>query len=250
MATSTSPMPAPQAQASIGPVRRIIGALFSPKKTFTDIARKPSWLAPVLVLTVLSAIVCFAINQRVDWREYIRHQMEQSSSAAQLSPEQKQQRIEGGAKIAPIMTYVFGVPAGVVIVVVVAGVMLGAYNLLGGTGLNYRMSLGVVSHAYVPAFISSLLLLLILYLKPFGTVDLDNPLAANLAAFLPEGSSKVLVKLGTSIDLFAFWILFLIGAGFAAANPKKLTLGKSFGIAVSVYAVFVLIRVGLAFIFS
>ena len=250
MATTTSPMPAPEAPASIGPVGRIIGALFSPKKTFTDIAQKPSWLAPVLVLTVLSASVCFAINQRIDWREYIRHQMEQSPSAGQLSEEQKQQRIEGGAKFAPIMTYVFGIPAGVVIIVVVAGVMLGAYNLVGGAGLNYRTSLGVVSHAYVPAFISSLLLLLILYLKPFGTVDLENPVAANLAAFLPEGSSKALVKLGTSIDVFVFWILFLIGVGFAAAKPKKLTLGKSLSIAVSVYAVFVLIRVGLVFIFS
>src|SRR5713101_1132258 len=101
MATTTSPMPAPEAPASIGPVGRIIGALFSPKKTFTDIAQKPSWLAPVLVLTVLSASVCFAINQRIDWREYIRHQMEQSPSAGQLSEEQKQQRIEGGAKFAP-----------------------------------------------------------------------------------------------------------------------------------------------------
>jgi hypothetical protein len=250
MATTTSPMPAPDAPASISPIGRIIGALFSPKKTFADIARKPSWLAPVLVLTILSAVVCFGINQRIDWREYIRHQMEQSSSADQLSPEQKQQRIEAGAKFAPIATYAFGVPAVTVVILIVAGVMLGAYNLLAGAGLNYRTSLGLVSHAYVPAFVSSLLFILILYMKPFGTVDLENPIAANLAAFLPEGSSKALVKLGTYIDVFSFWILFLLGVGFAAANPKKLSFGKSLGIAVSVYAVFVVIRVAWVFIFS
>ncbi len=247
---STVATPVPEAQAPINHLGRIIGAIMSPKKTFGEIAHRPSWIAPVLVLTVLSAAVCFGINQRIDWREYISHQMEQSPSTAQLTPEQKQQRVEGGAKFAPIVTYAFGVPALAVVTLVVAAVMLGAYNLLGGASLNFRTSLGIVSHAFSPGIISSVLFLLVLYLKPFGTVDLENPVATNAGAFLAEGSAKWLQKLGSSLDIFSFWSLYLIALGFAAASPKKLTLGKSFGIALAVWAVYVVIRAGWAFIFS
>jgi hypothetical protein len=247
---STTATPAPEAQAPINHIGRIVGAIVSPKKTFGEIVQRPSWIAPVLVLTVLSAIVCFAINQRIDWREFVSHQMEQSSSTAQLTPEQKQQRAEAGAKFAPIFTYVFGIPAFLVITVIVAGVMLGAYNLLGGASLNYRTSLGIVSHAYSPGIISSVLFLLVLYLKPFGTVDLENPVATNVGALLAEGSAKWLQKLGSSLDIFSFWTLYLIALGFSVASPKKLTLGKSLGIAVAVWAIYVLMRVGWAFAFS
>jgi len=33
---------------------RIIGVFFSPKNTFEDIVRKPSWMLPIVLLTVLS----------------------------------------------------------------------------------------------------------------------------------------------------------------------------------------------------
>jgi hypothetical protein len=246
----TTPAVAPEPQTPVNHVGRIFGALFSPKATFEDIAKRPSWIAPVILLTVLSGIVCFAINQRIDWREYINHQIEQSPQAANLSPEQKQQRVEGGAKFAPIISYVFGVPAFLVITLVIGGVMLGAFNLLGGANLNYKTSLAIVTHSYVPGVLSSLLFILVLYLKPFGTVDLDNPVATNAAAFLQGDSPKWLLKLMGSFDLFSFWSIGLMGVGFAAANPKKLTFGKSLGIVISVWAIYVLLKTGWAFIFS
>jgi hypothetical protein len=87
-------------------------------------------------------------------------------------------------------------------------------------------------------------------LKPYGTVDLENPLASNLAALLPEESAKWLVALCKSFDIFVFWILILLAIGFSAVNPKKLKGTKPFTIAFTVWAAFVVCRVGWAFIFS
>jgi hypothetical protein len=248
MATTVTSVP--EAPAPINHFRRITGMFFSPTNTFQDIARKPSWIAPVVTFTLLSIIVCITLNQRMNWREFISQQIEKSSSASQMSPEQKEQRIEGGAKLAPIFTYVFGIPGPLAGVLVIALVMMGAYNLLGGVSADFGTSLGIVSHAFVPSIISSLLFLLILFLKPPGTVDLDNPVAANIGAFLPEESAKWLVKLCTSIDLFSFWILILIAIGFATLNPKKLKGGKPYTIAFTVWAAYVVVRVGWALIFS
>src|SRR6202011_4102263 len=207
MATAT--IPAPEAQPAIGPFGRMIGVFFSPKATFEDIVRKPSWVLPVVLLTLFSIAVSFAINQRINWREFMSQQIEKSPQASSMSAEQKEQRIEGGAKFSPVLTWTM----------VVALVMWGAFNLLGGANTNFGTSYAITSHAALTGLVSSLLFILVLYLKPYGTVDLENPVATNLAAVLPDASAKWLVALLKSFDIFPFWTLILLAIGFAAPNP-------------------------------
>jgi hypothetical protein len=92
--------------------------------------------------------------------------------------------------------------------------------------------------------------LLVIYLKAPGTIDLENPVATNLAAVLPDESAKWLVALCKSFDVFTIWTLILLAIGFAVINPKKLKGGKPYVIAFSVWAAWVVCRVGWAFIFS
>ena len=247
---ATTPVPAAEPRAAISPLGRIVGVLFSPKATFQDIARKPSWLLPFVIMFVLGLVAAVSLNQRMNWREYVSQQIEKSPRASQLTPEQKQQQIEAGAKFAPISSYIFGAPVPIVILLIVALVMWGAYNLLGGANTDYKTSLAIVSHAFVPSYIGSLLFLLVLFLKPVGTVDLQNPVATNVAAFLPDDVPKWLDALCKNVDILVIWVLVLIAIGFAATNPKKLKGGKSFTIAFTVMAVYVVLRMGIAFIFS
>lgn len=251
---ATGPMPAataaPETQPKISPFGRLFGVLFSPKATFEDIARKPSWLLPVICMIVVSTISAVGINQKVNWHDYVSQQIEKSPSAAQLSAEQKQQRIEAGAKFAPYTTYIFGIPAPIIGILLITLVMWGSYNLLAGTDLNFKTAFGIVSHAFVPAILGYIIFLIVLLLRPYGTLDLDNPVATNLAAFLPEDSAKWLVAIGKNLDIFILWDTLLIAIGFAAARPKKLKGGKSFSIAFGLLAVWIVLRIGIAFIFS
>ena len=105
-------------------------------------------------------------------------------------------------------------------------------------------------HAYVPVILGNLVFLIVLFLKAPGTIDLENPVATNLAAFFPEDTAKWLQAFGKNMDIFTLWVVALIGIGFAATNPKKLKGGTSFGIAFGMFAAYVVIRVGLAFAFS
>jgi len=247
---ATTPVPAPEAQATISPFGRVIGVFLSPGKTFEDIVRKPSSLLPVILTTILSIGVSVAISQRINWREFMSQQIEKSPRAAQLSPEQKQQQIEAGAKFSPVFTYAIGALGPILAVLIIGLVMWAAYSLLGGASTNFSTAFSITAHAFLTGLISSPLFILILYLKPYGTADLENPVAANLAALLPDDSAKGLVALCKSLDLFTFWTLILLAIGFAAVNPKKLQGAKTFTIAFSVWAVFVACRVGWAFIFS
>jgi cytochrome b561 len=256
MATTPPSAPEPQAsapaaQASISPFGRVIGVFFSPKATFEDIVRKPSWVLPAAIILILSLAAVATLNQHFNWRDYMSQQMEKNSRTAQLSPEQKEQQIEAGAKYAPIAAYVSSVALPVIGILVISLVLMAAYNLMAGAGVNFGTSLAIVTHSLVPAsIVGTFLFLLVLFLKPVGMFDLENPVATNLAVLLPEDSAKWLVALAKNIDLLELWKILLLAIGFAAVNPRKLKGGKSFTIVVSVFLVYVVIRVCMAFVFS
>ncbi len=231
---ATIPAPVAEPQPAISPIGRIFGIFFSPKATFEDIVRKPGWLLPVIILAFLGLAVAIGLNQKMNWREFMSQQIEKSPQASTMSAEQKEQRIEAGANL----------------ILVVALIMWGAYNVLGGVNVGYKTALSIVAHAYVPVMLSNLVFLLVLFLKAPGMIDLENPVATNLAAFFPEDTAKWLQAFGKNIDIFTLWVVVLIAIGFAATNPKKLKGGTSFGIAFGMFAAYLVIRVGLAFALS
>ena len=175
MASTSMPAPDAPGQPAISPFARIVGVFFSPKPTFEDIVRKPSFVLPLVLLTLFSVGVSFAINQRMNWREFISQQIEKSPQAASMSAEQKEQRMEGGAKFTPPFTYGIGLLGPVLGVLVVALVMWGAYSLLGGANTDFATSFAITAHAFMTGLLSSILFILVLYLKPYGTADLENP---------------------------------------------------------------------------
>ena len=244
---ATTPVAAEE--APVNAFGRLIGVFFSPKATFEDIAQRPSWILPVAVMMVLGAGVALVMNQKVDWRDIAAKRIEESPRAANLSPEQKEQQIAMSAKISPGFAWGIGICWPILQAVIVASVMLLAYNVIAGAGARFSTSLGITAHAYFPWILYSLLFILILYLKAPGTVDLDNPIATNVGAFLPDSTPKALMSLAKSVDMFSIWTLLLISLGFTAVNPKKLK-GKAFAVALAVWAVYAAVKMGGAWIFS
>jgi len=250
MATTPVPVPAAQPQAAISPVGRIVGIFFSPKATFEDIVRKPSWLLPIIVSTILAIVSTVVLNQRINWRDYILQQIDKSPRAAQLSTEQKEKQAEISAKFTTYAVYGGGVVGSVLLALIVGVAMMLAYNLLAGAGATFSQSFAIAAHAFLVGIVNTPIFLLVLLLRPPGTVDPENPVATNLAAFLPEESAKWLFSLCKSIDIFTIWMLVLLAIGFATVNPRKLKGSKSYVIAFSVWGIFVVVKVLWAFIFS
>jgi hypothetical protein len=196
-------------------------------------------------------VAIIALNSHFNWRDYISQQIEKSPRAAQLSAEEKERQVEMSAKVSPVFAYVFGLVLPICGLLVIALVLMGAYNIMAGAGTNFKTALAIVSHAVIPAsIVGTILFVTVLFLKPVGMFDLENPIASNVAALLPDDASKWLVALGKNIDLLEFWKLILLSIGFAAVYPKKLKGGKSFSIVLVVFLIYLVLRVGLAFAFS
>jgi len=248
---ATVPSPVAEPQAAISTAGRIIGVFFSPKATFEDIVRKPSWLLPTVLILLMSLAAIIALNSHFSWRDYVSQQIEKSPRAAQLSAEAKERQVEMSAKFSPIVAYVFGLLVPICGILVIALVLWGAFTIMAGVGTNYKTALAIVAHAVVPAsVIGTILFVTVLFLKPVGMFDLDNPIATNVAALFSDDASKWLVALGKNLDLLELWKLVLLSIGFAAISPKKLQGGKAYSIVFGVFLVYLVLRVGIAFAFS
>jgi hypothetical protein len=244
--TSTSPAPEPESNS----IARIFGALFSPGATFRSIARKPTWMPPIIVIALLAVSVVAIFGKRVGWESYFRRQNATSSRFQQLTPQQQQQAIQTQTKLVSKIVYGAAVIAPFIEMAVLAAIFLAVFNLLGGAQLKFGVSLGIVAYAWTPAIISSLLGIVILYLKDPSTVDLENLLATNVGAFLSSESPRWLVALLGSLDVFSFWIMSLMAIGYSAAAPKKFSFGKAFLYIFAVWFVYVLVKVGATAAFS
>jgi hypothetical protein len=239
-------MPAPEAAAPVSPIGRIIGVFTSPKQTFTSIAEKPSWVAPMLLMMILAVVVGGLLNSKMNWAQYIRHKAEENPRFEQLSEEKKDEAVAGQVKFWAGFSYAVGAVAIPISILIFAGIYLVAFNLMSGAGVRYGQSFAITTHAFLPAAITSILAMIILPLKTYGDVDPENIVATSLKAYLPETAPKPLLALGGSLELFWIWCLVLIAIGFTAANPRKVKPGAAFGIVFGLWAIWVLAKVAWA----
>jgi hypothetical protein len=243
-------VPAPESTERVNSLGRIFGVLFSPQATFESIARKPTWLVPVVVLSVLTLLLLGLFAHRVGWRAFFERQMETNARVQQMSPQQQEQALEMQVKYAPPFVYAIGAASPLVSVLVIAAVLMGLFNGLAGTSLRFKTSLAIASYASSPSIVKALLGFLVLFLKDPSTIDLQNLVASNAAGFLSHGSAPWLVALLKSVDVFTFWPLVLMAIGYHAAAPKKLSMGAALAWLAIVYLVIALAAAGITAAFT
>jgi len=249
MTPENSPAVEP-APAGMGEFSRITGVFFDPKKTFEDIAKRPTWIVPLVLIMIAVLAVSMTMMQHIGAERIVRHGMEASSRAQQMTPEQREQAVAMGVKFASIMGYVFIVIVPV-IYVIMAAVLLGMASGILSAGIRFKQVFAVVCYASLTGVIQSILTIVVICLKNPDEFNSQNPLAFNPAAFMDPGtSSKFLYSLATSLDLFYIWTILLMAVGLKAAAGKKLSFGSALFAVVLPWAVYVLGKSALAGLFS
>src|SRR5215469_11429157 len=204
------PPPIPAPEPKLNELQRILGVFFSPAKAFADIARRPRWWIPILLIGIASTIYLNAYSQRVGWEHLIRQTLDQSSRADNMTAQQRQQAIAVGASIARIVAYGGAIVSSVIAILLISVVLIFTANNLMGGNIGFNSMMGIVSYAFLPQLLVVALSMLVLYLKAPDDFDLRNPLLFNAGAFLPSGSATWIKSLASSFDLFSFWIMGLI----------------------------------------
>jgi hypothetical protein len=236
--------------AGMNAFSRLTGVIFEPKKTFDDIARRPTFLVPMVLVIVFAIGFIALFSQRVGWERMIREQTESSSRAQQMTAEQKEQSIAMGVKFAPIFGYVGTIVGVPVADLAVAGILLGIAAGMMSAPIKFKQVFAVVCWSYVPTLISTVLAIVVMFLKNPEDFNLKNPLVFNPGAFLePDMPSKFIYSLATSLDLFVLWIILLMATGLKAAGGKRFSFGSALTAVVLPWGVYVLGKSAVAAIF-
>jgi len=217
-AVASTPPPAGMSEIS-----RIAGVFFEPAKTFEDVAQRPAFIVPLVLVILFSLVYTGLYSQHVGWERMIRRQMETNTRAAQLPPEQRETQIQMGLKIAPIFGYAIslvGVPLGYLIA---AAVLLAMVKIMSAP-TRLSQVYAVLCYAGVTGIIFIVLAIAVMFLKNPDDFDIQNPLAFNLGALLdPNSGSKFVYTLATSMDLFSIWKIVLIAIGLKATGGRSLS---------------------------
>jgi Yip1-like protein len=254
MATTTVvPPAAPESQPQMSAISRIIGIFFSPGATFKDIVQRPSWVAPMILLIVIWLGLCAALVKRADWVDYTKQQIEKNKFAARqveaLPEAQKETAYEQGAQRSKISQYVRGVVGWPLLILFSAAINFAAFRLLGGVRTSFGTAFAITTFAHLPMSLRELLAIPVTFLKDPQSIDPQNFLASNIAAFLGDSAPVWQQILFGSLDLFAIWAGILMAIGFSASDPKKAPLGKALGISFGTTFSFVLLFTMIAWIF-
>lgn len=244
MSDTAGNVEAPDPAAS--PLARIAGVFGSPGPTFESIARRPSWLLPIVISTVLSIAATAAIVPRMDFDTAVREAFAKRGISA--SEERIEKTIEVQKKFAGFFAYVWALFAGALVALVLATVFWISFKAF-GWDLAFRQSFGVTAHALLPYIGATMLLILfVTRLDIVNPADLGDLTHANLGFLVDRHANPVLNSIARSMDVFTFWVMALLVIGFstAAKVPRK----KAAIVIVSLWGIYVLGKAGWTAIFG
>ena len=246
MNTPVSEAPSATPPPEVGAIARVPGALFSPVTTFESIARRPTWLPPLLLWIAVSFAFTNVLLPRIDFDRLIRTQLEKRSVAI---PEERIQTIVAGQKrSAPIIYNVSALLIPVVFSLGLALICWAAFKAF-GWDLTFRQAFGVTTHAFLPLVLGSIVFLPVLLKQE--SVDprtMGDLLMSNLGFLVDRQTSPALHAMLQSIDVFSIWTVVLLIIGLSAA--ARIKRGGAAGVVVTLWLLLVLAKGGLAALFG
>ena len=227
------------------PLARVAGVFGSPGPTFAAIARRPTWLLPVVISTVLAIAATAAIVPRLDLDSAVREAFAKRGITA--SEERIEQTLQAQKKFAGFFAYVWAFFAAAAVALVLATVFWLSFRAF-GSEVVFRQSFGVTTHALLPYIGSTMLLILfVTRLDLVNPADLGDVAHTNLGFLVDRTANPALHSIAASIDVFTFWVLALLVIGFGYA--AKVTRKKAAILILSLWGIFVLGKAGWAAVF-
>jgi hypothetical protein len=221
MSTAESPLAAAEAPTPKSFPSRFLGVFVSPGETFAEIARRPDYLAPLIVLMLTAVAVSETMLARVGMERLVRMQIEHSSRASSMTPQQMQQAVEQGIRIGTILAH-FGFVFLPVVLLLVAAICLAVTNAIFGAKITLGTAFSVVCYANLVSVLASAIAIVMIIFGDVEHFNPQNPAPTNLGFFLnPAETPKALLSLAGSFDIFSLWIIVLLGIGLSEATARK-----------------------------
>jgi hypothetical protein len=225
----------------------ILEVFYQPGKLFQSLEnRRAVWVAPLILGVLLLLGTSMAAVRFIGMETIFRQQLQNT----RLSPEQMQVAMNRANSPAQVyVTYGGVVVGGTVSILLIAG-LLTVFAMVGSKQPKFSTNFSMVALALFPyRLVICLMTVLVLVASPDpGSLDVTNLLATNIGAFTnKETMSRGLYTLLSQLDILTFAEIGLLSYGFAKVNRTSISFGL-FAV-LSLWIVYVLIRMGLSLLF-
>ncbi len=232
--TDVTPVEAPPPSNSFS---RIIGIFFSPNQTFQDIARKPDWLVPALLIVLVSVVVVVIMVPRIDFDATYREAFE----AQGMSAQQQDQALRIASAFGRASMYVSPLFA-IGWMAVLALIYCLGVRMLGGAA-TFMQTFSVVLYSGMPRVLKALITIPVLLSKHgLRLQEIETVLRSNLGFLANPKTQPMLFAVLAGLDVFTIWGLILTVIGLAAVS--KLSKAKTAAIVIVVACLGLLLRIG------
>jgi len=226
---------------------RFLGVFISPGRTFESIARRPDFIAPLIVGIVAAIAITETMMAKIGMERIVRKSIEMSSRASQMTADQMQQAVHQGATIGAIIARVAEVVGAPIYLLVLAAVGLFIVNVMFGGAAKFKTCFSVVCYANLVGLIGAGLGLVVILFGDPEQFNSQNFIPSSIGFFLNQReTSKFLYSLASSFDVFTIWILIITAMGLSAASAKKVKTTLIFATYVGLWVVWALGKGGLS----
>ncbi|HKV39980.1 MAG TPA: YIP1 family protein [Blastocatellia bacterium] len=247
--------PSPAA-GSTGPMGRLIGTLISPIRTFEEIDRRPTWIAPILIAISINVAFTLFYDWRVkpNFERAIRRQITtrtERMGGEMPSQDELDRQVRLGVSFAKWTPVIVTISTPLIYAFLSGLLALGMLLLRADT--TYKKILSV--YAWTSASIGLLALGMMTAtlmvkdsesLRAVDILDRGSISASNLGAIFRPADPFVRSLLG-SLDIFSIWSLVVLSIGLAAVGGSaKVTRSKTAAMVFASWLIWVVIKAGLA----
>jgi len=226
---------------------RFLGVFISPGQTFDSIARRPDFIAPLIVAIGVAVAITETMMAKIGMERIVRKSIEMSSRASQMSADQMQQAVHQGATIGAIIARVAEVVGAPIFLLVLAAVGLFIVNVMFGGGAKFKTCFSVICYANLAGVIGAVLGLVVIIFGDPEQFNSQNFIPSSIGFFLNQRETpKFLYSLASSFDVFTIWILILAAMGLSAASAKKVKTAPIFATYMGLWVVWALAKAGLS----
>jgi hypothetical protein len=248
----------PDAPPPMSTVGRLTGIFFEPTNVFRNLRAHPHWLAAILVIGVLNAAYITAFTRRITPERIINFTVDKlEESPIKPPPEVLAKMRTEGVEQAKSPAQQAGK-----VVITVAGTFFGtafvaALCLLGvlafGGRMHFWQAYAAVAYIVLPfTVIQKVISFIILFIKSPDDIHpilgQESLVTDNLGILFAAKDHPVLFVVATSIGILSFYRIWLTATGMREAG-YKVSSSAGWGVAITLFALFLLLNMALAAIF-
>lgn len=226
---------------------RLMGVLVEPGETFQDIARKPDYWPPLILLILVSLAVVETMLAKVGMGQIILQTLKASGRVNQMDPAQLSQAIERGSRVGSVLmqaSAVVGIPF---FLLVVAGFGILVLNGFFGERASFKQIFSATCYATTPRIVGAVMAIAVMFFGDTSSFNPQTPAPTSPGFFLnPLTTSHVGFALASSLDIITLWVLILLAIGLSRVVQNKVKSSSIFMIYFAAWALLVIVKVGFA----